>query len=86
MEARSLTLEPGADWRHLGGAPEAKPAECVLRSFDGPVLFATGTGAARPDGTPVTVEAGTGARLEGLHFFAKPAPQAPRCRILVRGV
>jgi hypothetical protein len=86
VEAWSVTLEPGADWRFLGSTPEKGAVECVLRSFDGPVLFATGSTAARPDAEPITVEAGAGGRLSGLHFFAKASGPGGRCRILVRGV
>jgi hypothetical protein len=86
VEAWSVTLEPGQDWRYLGSTPEKSAVECVLRSFDGPVLFATGSGSARPDGEPLTVEAGAGGRLSGLHFFARPAAPGVRCRILVRGI
>jgi hypothetical protein len=86
VEAWSVTLEPGQGWRYLGSTPEKSAVECVLRSFDGPVLFATGSGPSRPDGEPVTVEAGSGGRLEGLHFYAKAAGPGGRCRILVRGI
>jgi hypothetical protein len=84
-EARALTLDPSEAWRLVGRAPEGAPVEVVLRSFDRPVLFATGTGAAAPDGEPVVVTAGGGARLSGLHFFARPTPGEGPARILVRG-
>ncbi len=85
-EAVAITLEAKDGWRHLGHAPEAEPVEVVLRSFDRDVLFAAGSGPNAPDGAPVTVRAGEGARLTGLHFFAKPAPPPAACRILVRGL
>jgi hypothetical protein len=85
-EALALTLAPGTEWRHIGSAPEAKPIELVVRSFDRPVLFAAGTGSNRPDGEPVEVGAGQGARLEGMHFFARPTPGPGPARILVRGL
>jgi hypothetical protein len=85
-EGVALTLPPGSGWRHLGSTPETEPVEVVLRSFDAPVLFATGRSPSRPDGDGVEVGPGSGARLSGLHFFAKPAGEGPACRIVVRGV
>ena len=85
-EGRALTLEAGEAWRHLGSTPEKAPVEVVLRSFDLPVLFATGRSPAAPSDAPLTVEAGGGARLVGLHFFARPAREGHACRILVRGI
>ena len=85
-EAWSVTLEPGEDWRFLGSTPEKGAVECVLRAFDGPVLFATGATARTPDGETITVESGGGGRLSGFHFFAKAASPGARRRILVRGV
>ena len=84
-EGFTLTLAAGSGWRHLGNTPESAPIEVVLRSFDRPVLFATGKGAGAPTDAPVAVPAGGGARLTGLHFFAKPASEQDVCRILVRG-
>ncbi len=86
MEAFAITLEPGAGWRLLGSTPEKEATEVVLRSFDAPVLFATGTTREKPDSEPVTVGPQSGSRLTGLHFFAKPALEDGPCRILVRGV
>ena len=85
-EGIALTLAPGAGWRHLGSTPETAPVEVVLRSFDRPVLFATGKSPAAPSDAPVAVEAGEGDRLTGLHFFARPARDGAACRVLVRGL
>ena len=85
-EGWATVLKSGEDWRHLGGAPEQEPIEVVLRSFDLPVLFATGPSPRAPDSKPTVVGAGDGGRLTGLHFFAKPATVGAACRILVRGV
>jgi hypothetical protein len=84
-EGVAIRLPAEDRWSHLGGAPEAKPIEVILRSFDRPVLFATGAGKNAPDAEPVTVAAGEGARLTGMNFFAKPAPPPAPCRVLVRG-
>lgn len=86
MEAFAITLKPDEGWHHLGSTPEKAPVEVVLRAFDGAVAFATGSTARTADGPPVTVAAGEGARLSGLHFFAKPAGPGGPCRIVVRGV
>jgi hypothetical protein len=86
MEAVALTLGADEGWRHLGGTPEKDPVEVIVRSFDRPVLFATGRGPARPDAEPVTVEPQSGKRLTGFHFFVRPAPPGGACRILVRGL
>lgn len=86
MEAFAVTLEAGSDWRHLGHTPEKEAVEVILRSFDRPVLFATGATAARPDSEPVEVPPLSGRRLKGLHFFAKPALPDGACRVLVRGI
>jgi hypothetical protein len=84
-EAIAMTLESGEGWRRLGSAPEEKPIEVILRSFDRPVLFATGSRVDVPEGEPVLVAAGEGVRLEGRHFFARPAAGEGKARILVRG-
>jgi hypothetical protein len=93
-EARTLTLPPAADpasrrahdgWTFLGSTPEKTAVEVVLRSFDTNVEFATGASAAHPDGPPMVVRPGEGARLSGLFFFARPASPTARGRILVRG-
>ncbi|MCC7137292.1 MAG: hypothetical protein IT460_02545 [Planctomycetes bacterium] len=86
MESFTLTLTPEEGWRLLGSTPEKAPVEAVLRSFDGRVEFATGSSRSAPDGAPVVVTAGGGARLSGLHFFARAAGGAGPRRILVRGV
>ena len=85
-EAVAVTLPPEDAWRHLGSTPESEPVEVILRSFDRPVLFAVGKTPNRPDGEPTTVTPGEGARLSGLHFFAKPARPGESCRILIRGL
>ena len=85
-EAWTLTLPAGADWRLLGSTPEKDAVEVVVRSFDRDVLVAAGATAAHPDASPVTVRAGFGGRVSGLHVFAKPASPGASCRILVRGV
>jgi hypothetical protein len=84
-EAVAMTLDPGAAWRRVASAPEEKPIEVILRSFDRPVLFATGSGGNAPDTEPVLVAPGEGARLEGRHFFARPTPGDAPSRVLVRG-
>ena len=86
MEGIALTLKPGEGWKHLGSTPETEPVEVVLRSFDAPVRFATGKTPRMPDGDPVVVQPGSGARLSGLHFFAKPVRAGEPCRILVHGL
>lgn len=85
-EGVAHTLAPDASWRFLGSAPEGKPVEAILRSFDRTVLFATGAGPSAPESTPVAVAPGEGARLTGLHFFARPGPGEGPARIVVRGV
>jgi hypothetical protein len=85
-EAVAVTLPPLDSWHHLGSTPENEPVEVIVRSFDRPVLFAVGASPNRPDGRPATVAPGSGVRLTGLHFFAKPARPGEPCRILVRGL
>jgi hypothetical protein len=86
MEAWTVTLKPGDGWHHLGSTPEKAPVEVVLRAFDGSVQFATGSTARTADGPPVTVASGDGARLSGLHFFARAAAVGGPVRVVVRGV
>ena len=86
MEARTITLKAGEPWRYLGSTPEKDAVEVVVRSFDRDVLFATGSGPSTPDGTPLTVRAGEGGRLLGLHFFVRPESTTTQSRILVRGL
>ena len=85
-EAFTLTLEPEEGWRLLGSTPEKSDVEVVLRSFDADVLFATGRSKDAPDAPPITIHAGEGGRLTGLHFFARPTAHGASRRILVRGV
>jgi len=85
-EAFTLTLDPDEGWRLVASTPEKSDVEVVLRSFDADVLFATGKTKDAPDAPPVTVRAGEGGRLTGLHFFARPTPHGTARRILVRGV
>jgi hypothetical protein len=85
-EAWSITLEPDAGWRHVGSTPERTPVEVIVRAFDAPVRFATGSTASVPDGEAATVVPGEGVRLTGLHFFVRPATPGVGGRILVRGL
>ena len=85
-EGRTMTLSPGEPWRYLGSTPEKDAVDVVVRAFDRDVLVATGATAAKPDGASLTVSAGSGGRVTGLHVFAKPASPGAPCRILVRGV
>ncbi len=85
-EARTITLKPAEAWRYLGSTPEKEAVEVVVRSFDQDVLFATGASPTAPDGKPLTVRAGEGGRLSGLHFFVKPESASTPSRILVRGL
>ena len=85
-DAWSITLEPDSGWRHVGSTPEKAVVEVIVRAFDGPVRFTTGSSPAVPDGEAATVMPGEGARLSGLHFFVKPATPGVGGRVLVRGV
>jgi hypothetical protein len=85
-EGWTLTLGPDAGWRHVGSTPEKTPVEVIVRSFDAPVRFATGSSDAVPDGPATTVMPGEGARLSGLHFFVRPETPGVGGRVLVRGV
>ena len=87
MEQVALRLRKLDGWTLLGGEPEAKkPVEVVVRSFERPVLCATGAGPNAPDSPPVEVPPGEGRRLTGRFFFARPAsPDAP-CLISFRGL
>ena len=85
-EGFTLTLKADADWRLLGSTPEKAATEVVVRSFDRDVLVATGATPSKPDSAPITVRAGAGGRVLGLHVFAKPSQSGGACRILVRGV
>ena len=76
--ARQLGAEDA--WPYRGGNAKArKPLSVVVRAFDGDVLLATGETDAAPDGEGTRVPRGQGRRLEGRHFFARPAsPVGPR--------
>ena len=80
MEQHALRLRKLDGWTYLGGKSDAKkPLEVVVRAFDGDVLYATGESERAPEGEPVRVPAGEGRRLEGRHFFVRPAPpESPR--------
>jgi len=74
VEQVALRIGPTESWTYLGHAPDPeRPVEVVIRAFDGPVLAATGSGQDRPDGPAVEITPGQGRRLEGRHFFARPA-------------
>lgn len=85
--ARRLVRHDG--WTWLGGLDEGKDLECVLRSFDADVRFAeaaTREALPAPD-AGVIVPAGSGSRLVGHHFFARPvATRGAPPRISVRGL
>jgi len=86
MEAWTTTLAPDEGWRLLGSTPEKTPVEVILRAIDGPVEFAAGATSRMPDGKPVVVPPGEGARLSGLHFFARLAGAGAPSRVVVRGI
>ena len=84
MDQVALRLDGTGRWIYLGGNADAKkPLEVVVRAFDDPIEFATGSGAESPDSDPVAVPTGEGRRLEGLHFFVR---SAVRTRISFRGI
>lgn len=95
-EARTLTLRPAPPaaaprgerdgWTFVGSTPEKAPVEVVVRAFDAAVEFATGPTPAAPEGAPVVVHPGEGARRSGLHFFVRPVAADRVGRVLVRGV
>jgi hypothetical protein len=87
VEQVALRIQPTGSWTYLGHAPDpAKPVEVVIRAFDGAALAATGTGPHQPDGTPIEVPEGEGRRLEGTHFFARPAGDGGPCLLSYRGI
>jgi hypothetical protein len=87
MEQVAIRLRKLDGWTYLGGDPAAKkPIEVILRSFERSVLFATGSGESQPDAEPVVVPSGEGRRLEGRHFFARPAPPEAPCLVSYRGL
>jgi hypothetical protein len=87
MEQVALRLRKTDGWTYLGGKPEArKPLEVVLRSFERPVLAATGETEKGPDAEPVRIPPGEGRRLEGRHFFVRPAPPEAPCLVSYRGL
>ena len=87
MEQVAVRLQKTDGWTYLGGNPEAaKPVEVVIRAFEHDVLIATGGGANAPDSEPLNVPVGQGRRVEGRHFFARPAPPERPCLISYRGL
>lgn len=85
--ARRLVRHDG--WTWLGGLDEGKDLECVLRAFDADVRFAEAAtrDALPPQDAGVIVAAGSGARLVGRHFFARPvATRGVSPRVSVRGL
>ena len=85
MEQVALRLI-GDSWTYLGGDADAKqPLELVVRAFDGAACMAIGEGPDGPTGDPVDVPEGEGRRLEGRHFYAKPAT-GNSCLISYRGI
>jgi hypothetical protein len=87
MEQVALRLVKTDGWTLLGGRADArKPLEVILRAFERPVLFAAGSAAEAPEGTPVEVPVGEGRRLEGRFFFARPAPPVAPCLVSYRGL
>jgi hypothetical protein len=79
VEQVALRIQKTDGWTYLGGDPDAKkPLEVVFRAFEGDVLAATGETGKEPASESVLVPAGEGRRLEGRHFFARPArPDRP---------
>ena len=87
MEQYVLNVTKTDGWTYIGGDAEAKkPYELVVRTFDGHVLIATGETDGAPDSDPVSVREGEGRRLEGKHFFVRPAPPERPCVISHRGL
>jgi len=87
MEQYVVRLTDLTGWTYLGGNDEAKkPIELVVRAFEHDVLGAVGDGPSAPSSEPVVVPLGQGRRLEGKHFFVKPAPPARACLISHRGL
>ena len=89
MEQYVLRLDEAGQWTHLGSTPEDKKddSEVVIRTFDGEIEGATGSGPGAPDGDPVRVPPGEGRRLIGRHFFVRlPEGAAGPCRVSHRGL
>jgi hypothetical protein len=86
VEQVAVRIAPEDGWTRLGGPPPEKPVEVVIRAFDGPVLCATGTGPAAPDSEPRLLPPGEGLRLEGRHFFVRPAPPEGGRLVSYRGL
>ena len=85
MEQVALRLS-GDSWTYLGGDADAKqPLELVVRAFENGAMASVGEGPDAPSGEPVEVPVGEGRRLEGRHFFARPA-QGNGCLISYRGI
>ena len=75
MESIALRVQKTDGWTRIGSRPDAKkPLDVVIRTFEGPVLVATGSEEKEPDREPVLVPDGEGRRLVGRHFFVRPAP------------
>ena len=88
METVARRISDPSAWTYLGGDEGSKEApECIVRAFDGPVRFTTGSTAESADpAAAVHVPRGEGRRLVGRHFFAQPAEPASSCLIAVRGI
>ncbi len=87
MDHVALRLSGSPTWRYLGGNAEAKkPLEVVVRAFDRAIEFAVGEDEQAPAGDAIAVPAGEGRRLEGRHFFVRPAAEGAPCRISYRGI
>ena len=81
--AKRLT---GDGWTYLGGDADAKqPLEVVVRAFEGAAQAAVGEGPDAPGDEVVDVPVGEGRRLEGRHFFARPA-KGGFCLMSYRGI
>ena len=87
MEPIALRVQKTDGWTHIGSKPDAKkPLDVVVRAFEGPVLVATGRDEKSPDREPVLVPDGEGRRLDGHHFFVRPAPPLGPRLIAHRGL
>jgi hypothetical protein len=87
MESVALRVQKTDGWTRIGSMPDAKkPVDVVIRTFEGPVLVATGPDEKGPDREPVLVPDGEGRRLVGRHFFVRPAPPVGPRLISYRGL